>query len=71
VIEPVRKATVTSAPRLSSDSPLPAAATRVIEPIKKTRIAEGVADRVRMLILDGACPGAAAALELSSPNGSA
>ena len=34
----------------------PESATRVIEPIKRTRIAEEVADRIRILILDGTFP---------------
>ena len=34
----------------------PESETRVIEPIKKTRIAEEVADRIRVLILDGTFP---------------
>jgi GntR family transcriptional repressor for pyruvate dehydrogenase complex len=57
VIEPVRRATVTSAPRtVKRFAPSPSGNTRLIEPIKKTRIAEEVADRIRMLILDGTFP---------------
>ena len=57
MIEPVRNATVTSAPRTVKRFAAPRGGnTRLIEPIKKTRIAEEVADRIRMLILDGTFP---------------
>ncbi|PYR32553.1 MAG: hypothetical protein DMF92_01745 [Acidobacteria bacterium] len=58
VIEPVRDATLTSARRTVKRFAAPRGGnnTRLIEPIKKTRIAEEVADRIRMLILDRTFP---------------
>ena len=56
VIEPVENETLPSAPNAvkrfghSSDD------SRLITPIKKTRVAEEVADRIRVLMLDGTFP---------------
>jgi GntR family transcriptional regulator, transcriptional repressor for pyruvate dehydrogenase complex len=61
VVEPVRRASVTSAPRPVKGSDVSRRRSagpelRLIEPIKKTRVAEEIADRIRVLILDGTFP---------------
>jgi GntR family transcriptional repressor for pyruvate dehydrogenase complex len=57
VIEPLEKANLTSARQtVKRFAHLRDGETRLIEPIKKTRIAEEVADRIRTLILDGTFP---------------
>jgi GntR family transcriptional regulator, transcriptional repressor for pyruvate dehydrogenase complex len=61
VVEPVRRVSLTSAPRRVKRRN---AARRwstppdfqLIQPIKKTRVAEEIADRIRVLILDGTFP---------------
>jgi GntR family transcriptional repressor for pyruvate dehydrogenase complex len=57
VIEPVDQETLTplrNAVKRFAQSP--AVESRLISPIKKTRLAEEVADRIRMLMLDGTFP---------------
>jgi len=61
VVEPVRRVSLTSAPppvkRRNAARPRSGAAGfRLIEPIRKTRVAEEIADRIRVLILDGTFP---------------
>jgi GntR family transcriptional repressor for pyruvate dehydrogenase complex len=56
VIGPLGKANVPSAPQTVKRFAHPGSETSLIEPIKKTRIAEEVADRIRVLILDGTFP---------------
>jgi GntR family transcriptional repressor for pyruvate dehydrogenase complex len=57
VIEPVANDKVASArPGVNRFSQDPGGESRLIEPIKKTRVAEEVADRIRTLILDGTFP---------------
>ncbi len=61
MIEPVGKLTVPSGPGAVKRLAGPRRRSngrdaRLIEPIKKTRLAEEVADRIRMLILDGTFP---------------
>jgi len=61
VVEPVRRVSLTSAPRPvkrpDASRRRPAGpALRLIEPIRKTRVAEEIADRMRVLILDGTFP---------------
>jgi GntR family transcriptional repressor for pyruvate dehydrogenase complex len=57
VIEPLGKPNLASAPQTVKRFAHPRGdAARLIEPIKKTRIAEEVADRIRILILDGTFP---------------
>jgi GntR family transcriptional repressor for pyruvate dehydrogenase complex len=57
VIEPVENPNLASAPQTVKRIAHPRGdKTRLIEPIKKTRIAEEVADRIRILILDGTFP---------------
>ncbi len=58
MVEPVRRSSLTSGPhpvkrRAARRKPLEARDTRLTGPIKKTRIAEEIADRIRTLILDG------------------
>jgi len=50
VVGPVKGRSLTSAPRRVK---VPAA---LLQPIKKTRVAEEIADRIRVLILDGTLP---------------
>jgi GntR family transcriptional regulator, transcriptional repressor for pyruvate dehydrogenase complex len=57
VIEPVTKDKLSFARQsVNRFSQAPGSVTRLIEPIKKTRVAEEVADRIRVLILDGTFP---------------
>jgi GntR family transcriptional repressor for pyruvate dehydrogenase complex len=61
VVEPVRRVSLTSDPRPvkrahASRRPSAGPEFRLIEPIRKTRIAEEIADRIRVLILDGTFP---------------
>jgi GntR family transcriptional regulator, transcriptional repressor for pyruvate dehydrogenase complex len=61
VVEPVRRVSLTSVPgavkrSLGARSGAAAAELHVIEPIRKTRVAEEIADRIRVLILDGTFP---------------
>jgi GntR family transcriptional repressor for pyruvate dehydrogenase complex len=57
VIGPVARPNLTPAPRTVKGSARPRGGdAQPIEPIKKTRIAEEVADRIRMLVLDGTFP---------------
>jgi GntR family transcriptional repressor for pyruvate dehydrogenase complex len=57
VIEPVAKDKLSPVPQsVNRFSHASGGKTGVIEPIKKTRIAEEVADRIRTLILDGTFP---------------
>jgi GntR family transcriptional repressor for pyruvate dehydrogenase complex len=57
VIEPVTNDKLTSTrPGVNRFSHEPGNETRLIEPIKKTRVAEEVADRIRALILNGTFP---------------
>jgi GntR family transcriptional repressor for pyruvate dehydrogenase complex len=57
VIEPVANDKLASArPRVNRFSQDSGREARLIEPIKKTRVAEEVADRIRTLILDGTFP---------------
>ncbi len=57
MIEPVETPNLPSAPRaVKRFAPPRGDKTRLIEPIKKTRVAEEVADRIRILILDGTFP---------------
>ena len=57
MIEPVANHKVASErPGVNRFSHGPAREARLIEPIKKTRVAEEVADRIRTLILDGTFP---------------
>ena len=61
MVEPVRRVSLTSAPRpvkRRDASRLRSTGTqlRLIEPIRKTRVAEEIADRIRVLILDGTFP---------------
>ena len=58
MVRPVRRQSLTSAPqpvKRRASSPRPRS-HRLIAPIKKTRIAEEIADRIRVLILDGTFP---------------
>jgi GntR family transcriptional regulator, transcriptional repressor for pyruvate dehydrogenase complex len=57
VIGPPAKANLTSAPgTVKRSAPSRGRHAQLIEPIKKTRIAEEVADRIRVLVLDGTFP---------------
>jgi len=61
VVEPVRRHSLplatSSVKAAASGRPRPGAReARLIEPIKKTRIHEAIADRIRQLILDGTYP---------------
>jgi GntR family transcriptional regulator, transcriptional repressor for pyruvate dehydrogenase complex len=61
VVGPVRSRSLTSAPRgvkrlVRAAGARSRAETALIQPIKKTRIAEEIADRIRVLILDGTLP---------------
>jgi GntR family transcriptional repressor for pyruvate dehydrogenase complex len=57
VIEPLEKEKLTSSPQIVKGFANPrSGGDPLIEPIKKTRIAEEVADRIRALILDGTFP---------------
>jgi GntR family transcriptional repressor for pyruvate dehydrogenase complex len=61
VVGPVRTGSLTSAPQAVKRRPPSARqaadrAARLFEPIKKTRVAEEIADRMRVLILDGTFP---------------
>jgi len=60
VVEPVRRASLTSAgervKRHAAPGRRAGAGSVLIEPIRKTRVAEEIADRIRMLILDGTLP---------------
>jgi GntR family transcriptional repressor for pyruvate dehydrogenase complex len=64
VVEPARRPILASAPRSVKRVPPPGPPgepangghSSLIEPIKKTRIPEEIADRIRLLILDGTCP---------------
>jgi GntR family transcriptional regulator, transcriptional repressor for pyruvate dehydrogenase complex len=56
VIGPVGKSNLTSAPQSVKRFADSRGEPSLIEPIKKTRIAEEVADRIRVLILDGTFP---------------
>jgi len=60
VVEPVRRVSLTPAPRPVKRSDVPrrrsAGELRLIGPIRKTRVAEEIADRIRVLILDGTFP---------------
>jgi GntR family transcriptional repressor for pyruvate dehydrogenase complex len=57
VIEPVENQTLTPAPNAVKRFGQPSSAgSHLITPIKKTRVAEEVADRIRVLMLDGTFP---------------
>jgi GntR family transcriptional repressor for pyruvate dehydrogenase complex len=61
VVEPVGHASLTSARRrvkrqTTSGRGGAATGSALIQPIRKTRVAEEIADRIRMLILDGTLP---------------
>jgi GntR family transcriptional regulator, transcriptional repressor for pyruvate dehydrogenase complex len=59
VVEPVGRLSLTpgrDAVKRPAGSRRRAIGSDLIEPIKKTRVAEGIADRIRMLILDGTFP---------------
>lgn len=61
MVEPVRRVSLTSAPRPvkrrdASRRRSAGPELRLIKPIKKTRVAEEIADRIRVLILDGTFP---------------
>jgi len=61
VVEPVRRLSLTSAPRTVKRFADPqqrsrSRESRLIEPLKKTRIPEEIADRLRLLVLDGTYP---------------
>ena len=61
MVEPVRRVSLTSASRPvkraeASRRRSAGAELRLIEPIRKTRVAEEIADRIRVLILDGTFP---------------
>lgn len=61
MVEPVRRVSLTPAPRpvkrrAASARRSVGPASRLIEPIRKTRVAEEIADRIRVLILDGTFP---------------
>lgn len=58
VVEPVGARSLTPAPAAVKRRSLPRAglAGTLIEPIKKSRVAEEIADRIRVLILDGTLP---------------
>jgi len=62
VVGPVRGRSLTSAPPGVNPAAAPSAAAvsrreaAVIQPIKKARVAEEIADRIRVLILDGTLP---------------
>jgi GntR family transcriptional repressor for pyruvate dehydrogenase complex len=57
VIEPLEKNKLTSSPQtVKAFANSRSGGARLIEPIKKTRVAEEVADRIRTLILDGTFP---------------
>jgi GntR family transcriptional repressor for pyruvate dehydrogenase complex len=61
VVEPVRRVSLTSARRgvkrpTASRRRSAGPASGLIEPIRKTRVAEEIADRIRVLILDGTFP---------------
>ncbi|PYR17101.1 MAG: hypothetical protein DMF94_25075 [Acidobacteria bacterium] len=61
MVEPVRRVSLTPVPRRvkrpGGSRQRPAEAqSLVIEPIRKTRVAEEIADRIRVLILDGTFP---------------
>jgi GntR family transcriptional repressor for pyruvate dehydrogenase complex len=57
VIEPLNKENLTSSRQVVEDFSIPSGGeARGIGPIKKTRVAEEVADRIRTLILDGTFP---------------
>ena len=59
MVQPVGKLSLTSAPGPVKRPPAGrrrSVGTALIEPIKKTRVAEGVADQIRLLILEGTFP---------------
>jgi GntR family transcriptional repressor for pyruvate dehydrogenase complex len=56
VIEPLGKRTVASAAEAVKGGSATDDALPLIEPIKKTRVAEEIADRIRILIMDGTFP---------------
>jgi GntR family transcriptional repressor for pyruvate dehydrogenase complex len=56
VIEPLGKGTVASPPEAVKGNDSTSDELRLIQPIKKTRLAEEVADRIRILIMDGTFP---------------
>jgi GntR family transcriptional regulator, transcriptional repressor for pyruvate dehydrogenase complex len=57
VVRPVGGRSLTFAQRrVKRTAPVPALPGGLIRPIKKTRIAEEIADRIRVLILDGTLP---------------
>ena len=60
MVEPVRRASLTSAGGRVKHQAAPGrragAGSALIEPIRKTRVAEEIADRIRLLILDGTLP---------------
>ncbi len=61
MVGPVRRQSLTAAPRAVKPAApgarrAAAPASHLIQPIKKTRIAEEIADRIRVLILDGTLP---------------
>ncbi len=57
MIGPLARANLTPAPKTVKGFARPRRGdAQLIEPIKKTRIAEEVADRIRMLVLDGTFP---------------
>ena len=61
MVGPVRGRSLTSAPaRVNPSAGAPAAVSRreaaLIQPIRKARVAEEIADRIRVLILDGTLP---------------
>ena len=61
MVEPVGRASLTSAPgrvkrAAASGRQAAGAGSALIGPIRKTRVAEEIADRIRMLILDGTLP---------------
>jgi GntR family transcriptional repressor for pyruvate dehydrogenase complex len=56
VIEPLGKRKVASAAEAVKGSAKPLDSISFIEPIKKTRVAEEIADRIRILIMDGTFP---------------
>jgi GntR family transcriptional repressor for pyruvate dehydrogenase complex len=56
VIGPLARPNLTPTPGTVKRSTRPRGDAQLIEPIKKTRIAEEVADRIRMLVLDGTFP---------------
>ena len=61
MVGPVRRSSLTPDTRAVKARPAPRAAagarrSKLLEPIKKTRIPEEIADRIRQLILDGTFP---------------